>query len=446
MGYFRHLLRGTLVMMVLVLGLGLAPGARAQEPQETLGLKEAIEVALKLHPSLKEFQEKMLAAQHAIGVSRAAYFPQASFRSDYFYGNAFARSARGEPSITAPGAVSTAIAPQVSNFYIYRFSVNQLLYDFGKTPGLVAESRASFRQAREDYSGTRQQVVLDARTAYFGLLAAQRAMKVQEETVRHYQDLVKQAQGFYQVGLKAKIDVTKAEANLYDAEAGLIRAKNAVDLARVTLMTAMGLKTFPYSKVEDVLEVTYEIPPLSDLKVQALRQRPDLLKNRYQLDYNQAALKVAQAGYFPTLTSTAAYGWQGTDYPLDDNWWVGAGVTFPLFEGLATTYSVRQAKANIRATEANTEVLRQNIVKEVEQAYLDLVAARELIRATGKAREAAQENWRLAQGRYKAGIGTIIEVTDAQVQFSQADLKFVQALYDYRVNEAKLDKAIGRTF
>ncbi len=445
MGYFRHLLRGTLVM--LVLGLGLPPaGLRAQEAQRSLGLKEAIDIALKQHPSVKEYQEKVVAAQHAIGVSRAAYFPQANFLSDYFYGNAFARTARGAPSITGPSAVSTAIAPQVSNFYIYRFSVNQLLYDFGKTPGLVAESRAGYRQAREDYSGTRQQVVLDARTAYFGLLARQRALKVQEDTVKQNQDLVKQAQGFYQVGLKAKIDVTKAEANLYDAEAGLIRAKNAVDLARVTLMTALGLKTFPYSKVEDVLEVTYEIPPLSDLKVQALRQRPDLLKNRYQQDYNQAALKVAQSGYFPTFTSTAAYGWQGNDYPLDDNWWVGAGVTIPLFEGLATTYSVRQAKANIRSTEASTEVLRQNITKEVEQAYLDLVAARELIRATAKAREAAQENWRLAQGRYKAGIGTIIEVTDAQVQFSQADLKFVQALYDYRVNEAKLDKAIGRTF
>jgi outer membrane protein len=440
-----------LTIFFLLMGLmALVPphAVGAAEGQKSLNLKEAIGIALKMHPSVKQFQETVTAAQAGIGVSRAALLPQVNFQSDYFYGNAFARSARGTAEITAPGAVSQSIGitPQTSNFYIHRFAVNQLLYDFGKTPNLVAGSRASFNQAREDYSNTRQQVVLDARTAYFGLLAAQRALKVQEDTVIQNQDLVKQAQGFYQVGLKAKIDVTKAEANLYDAEAGLIKAKNAVDLARVTLMNALGLKAFPYTKVEDVLEVTYEVPSLSELKAQAMQQRPDLLKNRYQQDFNQAALKVAQAGYYPAFTSTAAYGWQGADYPLPSNWWVGAGVTFPLFEGWSTTYNVQQAKANIRSTEANAEVVRQNIVKEVEQAYLDLIASRELIRATAKAREAAQENWRLAQGRYKAGVGTIIEVTDAQVQFSQADLKFVQALYDYRVFEARLDKAVGRAF
>ena len=99
-------------------------------------------------------------------------------------------------------------------------------------------------------------MVLDLRTAYFGYLAARRAMKVQEETVRQNQELMKQAQGFYQVGLKAKIDVTKAEANLYQAEANLIQAKNNVELARVTLMNALGIKTWPYKDVEDVLEVT----------------------------------------------------------------------------------------------------------------------------------------------------------------------------------------------
>ena len=127
-------------------------------------------------------------------------------------------------------------------------------------------------------------------------------------------------------------------------------------------------------------------------------------------------------------------------------WYVGAAMTFPLFEGLSTAYSVSQNKAQLRATLENYEVLRQNVTKEVEQAYLDVKSGWELIRATKKALEAARENLRLAWGRYQAGVGTIIEVTDAQVQFSQADLKFVQALYDYRVFEAKLDKAIGKPY
>jgi outer membrane protein len=439
------------LMAIFLLGVITLAGpatAGAGEAERDLGLKEALGLALKQHPAIKQSQETMQSAQYQIGVARGALLPQVRLEADYFYGNAFSRFATGTPTFGVPGQVSSLMSTtqEALNFYIYRFSMNQLIYDFGKTTGLLSESRSTYKQSREDYQNTRQQVVLDARTAYFGLLAAQRARKVQEETVRQNQDLVKQAQGFYNVGLKAKIDVTKAEANLYDAEAGLITAKNAVDLARVTLMNALGLKTWPYRKVEDVLEVTYEVPPLSELKAKAMEQRPDLMKNRYQQEFNQTAVKVAKAGYFPALTSTAAYGWQGLDYPLPSNWWIGATLTFPLFEGLSTTYNVSSAKAQLRSSEANAEVLRQNIIKDVEQAYLDLVASRELIRATAKAREAAQENWRLAQGRYKAGVGTIIEVTDAQVQFSQADLKFVQALYNYRVFEARLDKAIGRPF
>ena len=98
--------------------------------------------------------------------------------------------------------------------------------------------------------------------------------------MRQNQELPKQAQGFYQVGLKAKIDVTKAEANLYEAEANLIKAKNDVDLARVTLMTALGLKTWPFTEVEDVLEVKAQPRSLEELKAQAQQRRPEILKNR----------------------------------------------------------------------------------------------------------------------------------------------------------------------
>ncbi len=444
-----------LAALLLVAALvPLAPAwARGEEGGGNLSLKEAIDIALKEHPSVKQFRENVAASRDAIGVAKAAYFPQVSFGWNYFYGNAFSSTARSAVrSATLPAAVASSLTatpvlnPEATNFYIYRFSANQLLYDFGKTPNTVAESRATFKGTEQDYFGTRQQVVLDLRTAYFGYLAARRAMKVQEETVRQNQELTKQAQGFYQVGLKAKIDVTKAEANLYQAEANLIQAKNNVELARVTLMNALGIKTWPYKDVEDVLEVTPQPRPLEELLRTATDRRPDLLKNRFQQDFNLAAVKVAQAGYYPQITSTAAYGWQGLDYPLPSNWWIGAAVNFPLFEGLATKYSVSQSKAQLRASLENYEVLRQNATKEVNQSYLNVKSGWELIRATKKALEAARENLRLAWGRYQAGVGTIIEVTDAQVQFSQADLNFVQALYNYRVFEAQLDKAIGKPY
>lgn len=448
---------GVLALILLTLLLaGVPDRAAGDEAGGNLSLDQAISDALKEHPSVKQFRENMAASREAIGVARANYFPQANFVAQYSYGNSFSGSGSRFSSIGSSGGSTgglsgAATIPSVAetHFYSYQFQANQLLYDFGKTPGTVGQSRATFKGSEQDYFGTRQQVVLDLRTAYFGYLAARRAMKVQEETVRQNQELTKQAQGFYQVGLRAKIDVTKAEANLYQAEANLIRAKNEVELARVTLMNALGIKTWPYKDVEDVLEVTPHLRPLEELLAQATERRPELQKNRSQQEFSQAAIKVARAGYFPTFSSNAAYGWQTIDQPFSNqpsNWFVGASMNLPLFNGLLTQYSVSKSKAQLRANVQNYEVLRQNTTKEVTQAHLNVKSGWELIRATKKALEAARENLRLAWGRYQAGVSTIIEVTDAQVQFSQADLNFVQALYNYRVFEAQLDRAIGKPF
>jgi len=432
------------VCVVFLLLAGLAAAA----PQGRLTEKEAIELALKQHPAIKESQERRAAAKAQIGVSRSGYFPQASFTGNYYYGDAFAGSGRGATSQAFPSGVTGAISgrPKPRDFYIYRFNFTQLIYDFGKTAGAVAGSRAGYQQAGEDLAGVRQRVVLEVRTAFYGYLAAGRAVRVEEENVRNNREILRQAQGFYRVGTRAKIDVTKAEANLYDAETTLLRAKNLVDLARVSLLTAMGLKSWPFAAVEDVLEAPPKTLTLADLKEQALKQRPEVLRNRYQQEGDRAAIRVARSGYFPTFSGTAAYGWQGDGYPLLSDWWVGVGVNFPLFEGLKTKFSVDQARAQLRATLAGAEVLAQDVAKEVEQNFLDVQTAREVIRASAKAKEAAQENLRLAQGRYQAGVGSIIEVTDALVQFARADLKYVQALYDYRISEARLDKAVGRTY
>jgi len=446
-----NLKKWQVVFILLGALLVLQPGAAsAEEGGGRLTLKQAMEIALKEHPSLKETKEKVFAAKYQIGASRAAYLPQVTYTHNLYWGNSFpstsgASAISGVPGLGGYGAKTT-------DYYVNRVSLTQLIFDFGKTTGQIDQSRSTFRQTQEDYAGNRQKVVLDARTAYFGYLAGLRAVKVTEETVRQNRELVKQAQGFYEVGLKAKIDVTKAEANLYDAEASLIRVKNAAALAQVTLMNALGLKTWPYQGLEDVMEVTPQPQSLAELKAQALSRRPEINKNRYQQEYNQAALQVAKSGWFPTLSSLAAYGWSGANSPFgaeameNRSWWVGAGLTVPLFDGLLAYHNVRTANANIRSTLASSEVLSQDVSKEVEQAYLDVTAAWELIRATKKALEAARENYRLAQGRYQVGVGSIIEVTDAQVQYFQADLKFVQALYDYRVSEAKLDKAIGKPF
>ncbi|MFZ2089075.1 MAG: TolC family protein [Desulfobaccales bacterium] len=456
---------GKLFLLILLVGSSaLAGAALAQEAGGRLTLKEGITIALKQNPSVTEFKERTNVAKEQIGVSRGALLPQVGFSGTAFYGNAFTtNSAQGQGQVasvlpsatsspnTSPGGASSLISipfakNEITTFEVYRFSANQLLFDFGKTPSQVAASKANYKKTTEDYANTRQQVVLNVRNAYFAYLASRRAIKVAEENVRQNQELLKQANAFYNVGVRARVDVTFAESNLANADTELIRARNLAEISKVDLMTALGLKTWPFKDVEDTLEVTPKPLSLEELKAQGLRQRPELKRTFYQQQEDQANITGARANFLPSVQGFAARGFEGSRHELEDQWWIGAGVNVPLFEGLSNVHTLRQARAQLRSTQANTESVTLTVLKEVENGYQNLKSAWEVIKSRIKAREAAAENLRLAAGRYREGVGSIIEVTDAQVRFAQADLDQVRALFDYRVAEARLDKAVGTAF
>jgi outer membrane protein len=428
------------------LGLTLSvPGlAQKEVAGQQLTLPEAIDVALHNHPAIKEYKERSSSAEAQIGISRANLLPQVSSTSSYYYGNSVPSSSLNIPSGFGPLGIGQG---NVSDFTVHSFQVNQLLYDFGKTLGQIGRSKALYDVSKMDLANIRQQVALDVKTAFFGYLAAERAVIVSEDNLRLNEDLVRQAQGFYQVGAKAKIDVTTAAANLYSAQSDLITARNNLQIARVTLMTAMGLKSWPYEGLSYKLDTRPKLVNLSDAKEQALEDRPEYQKSRFQQQADQQAVRTARAGFFPKVYSQGLQNTQGKPYgDMRGTWSVSLNASVPIFEGLANKYSVQQAKANLRATQSNAEVLRQDINKQVEQSYLNVRAAAEKTRATEKGKEAAQENWDLAQGRYKAGVGSIIEVTDAQVKFFNAELTYIRSVYDLKVSEAQLEKAVGNPY
>jgi outer membrane protein len=439
--------RGYIFLVLLTLGaLGLPfPGlAQTDLSGKKLTLNEAIEVSLHNHPAITEYKERSSSAKAQIGISRANLLPQISNTSSYFYGNSVPSSSLNIPS--GIGQFSSS-AGTVGDFVVHSVQVNQLLYDFGKTLGQVGQSQARYDVSRMDLSNLRQQVALDAKTAFFGYLAAERAVKVSEENLHLNEDLVRQAQGFYQVGTRARIDVTTAEANLYTAQSDLITARNNFQLAQVTLMTALGFKSWPYDGLTYQSDTRSNLMNLSEAKEKALTERPDYLKNKFQQEADQQAIRTARAGYFPTLYSQGLQNTQGKPYgDIRGTWSLSVNAKVPIFEGLVTKYSVQQAKANLRATQANAQVLSQDINKQVEQSYLNVRAAAEKTRATTKGKEAAKENWDLAQGRYKAGVGSIIEVTDAQVKFFNAELSYIRSIYDLKVAEAQLEKAVGKAY
>ncbi|MDL1980083.1 MAG: TolC family protein [Deltaproteobacteria bacterium] len=397
--------------------------------KEELTIEQAIKVALKNNPSIRVANEACIAGRARIGQTESAYYPQIDFQSRY------SRSWQEAGQSLA------------RNNYGNTLQLNQLIFDFYKTPSLVGSTRENYESLKESCQNTRQTVALNTKAAYYSYLAAQREVKLNEETVRQREELVHHAKEYFRTGLKPRIDVTRTEANLYDAKLSFIRAQNGLQIAKINLVNALGIEKLPWNMLRDILEIKKPvIMNLADAKRMATKQRPDLLQNEALERERKFSLKATKADYLPRLSGNANYGWSSTDFPLQEEWTVGMQLTFPLFTGFKKREKIKEDEAKLRQVKASGDVIIQNILAEVEQAYRDMNTASEQIVAARKGRHASTENLELATKRYQQGLNHIIEVTDAQVQYLTAETKYINSLYDYKIAEAMLEKAIGKSY
>jgi outer membrane protein TolC len=372
-----------------------------------------------------------------VGQAKSNYYPQINWTSSYERIN----SASGSSS----GSTSGFFGRTNEDFdhYSTGFTLSQTLYDFGKTPTQVKIQNLVLDSSRSDLRNTTEQIILAVKQAYYGVVQTKYNVLVAEDTVKQTQQQLEQAKGFYEVGTKPKFDVTQAEVNLSSAKLNLIRNENAFKIAKVTLNNVMGIPDAPeYTLDETMTFVKYEIT-LEDALSKAYQNRPDLQSIVLKRQAAERSIDLAKTGYYPVLNGNAGYTWSGEEFPLDHGWNIGATVSFPLFSGFLTKYQVEEAKANLNVIKANEELLKQTIFLEVQEAYLTLRSAEDAI-PTAKLRvEQAQENLEIANGRYAAGVGNPLEVTDAEVGLANARTSYIQALYVDKVAQASLEKAMG---
>jgi outer membrane protein TolC len=222
----------------------------------------------------------------------------------------------------------------------------------------------------------------------------------------------------------------------------LIQSQNAVALARVSLNTAMGIAINSPTEVKDILAYEPYSVDRDMLVTDALRHRPEYLGVKAQADANEATVRQRFRSFFPNVVASGTYGSSRAD--MNEIYNYGVQLTWSIFDGGNMIAQYKEAKANLDAIQARVRDTELTIWQDVQQAYLNLIAAEQQIGAAQKAVDSAQENFRLSQGRFDAGVGTIIELTDAQLALTQASNTEAQALADYRIALAQLDRAAGR--
>jgi outer membrane protein len=420
-------------LFLLVAIMGAQPGIAQAVAADTLTIHQAVQIGLDNHPSLRTAAANLRAASAGHKQAMSGYLPTVSF-------TASATHTEGvfvfNPTIPSRN--------QIYSSYSGGLSAQQVLFDFGKTIGKVGASTDLLDAAHADFTSARELVKVNVQIAYFGLLASQRVALVDADAVAQAEKHLTQAKAFYAVGRRPQFDVTKAELDLANANVNLIRATNQMQVARVQLENAMGNHPpQPYGVVEPP-EWEPAAATMDTARAAALKYRPELQAGRARVEANRALARATWSQHLPTLSAAGNWNWNNFEpAPLYPRWSATLQVSVPVFQGFSIDAQVEQADAAADAAQANLDAQSQSVLLEVEQAFLAFKESQERRVATTKLVEQAEQNLTLANKQYAAGVGTPLEVTDAQVSRANAQITNIQARYDYITSVVKLQRAMG---
>lgn len=423
-----HLKRIILVIFFLFLS-GESLGATDNiAPGDVLNLQRCLEIALKNQPSIIAAASIVEQAESKIGQARAGYYPQLSWQSGY--------------SRIGPPSSSLRNAPY--NSYSSSLELSQTLFDFGKTSVAVDIQSLNKQSADADAEDVTDSVILNTKEAYYAFVKARMSGSVAEETVSQFQKHFEIAQTFFETGKSSKIDVTSAEVNLSNARIQLISSQNALRVARAALNKAMGITTAVEYNVREEFQKEEAPISLETALAEAYESRADIRSTSLKKNALEKNIELQKKNYLPVLAGSAGYGYAGDDSSINSSYSAGLALHIPVFTGFSTKYAVAEARANLDVVFANEELLRQAIHLEVQTTWLNRHEAFERIAAGKVTVRQAEETLKLAEGRYATGVGGSIEITDAMIKLNNAKLNYINALSDFSIAQARLEKAIGK--
>jgi outer membrane protein len=400
-----------------------------------LSVDDAVAIALETQPSIQARLGDYAAAAFRVDQAFAPLLPQIT-------GSWTAARTQSVSGQTSSGSALAQTLTTWGTSTVARVSLSQILFDFGKSYASTEVARRLAEVALEDTELQRQLVTQTVKESFTNINFAVRLIRVNQQALQRAELNLRSARGFFEVGTRPKSDVTRAEVDVANARVDVIRARNAERLARVALATAMGLPATTPLEIQDNL--IYQPVTLDSARLleEALRQRPESRQAKLQADAADSRVRRAFRDFFPDITGGGFYGAARPD--MNEIWELNLALNWSLFDGGNRIARYREAKANVDAALARVKSAELDISREVEQAQNNVVEADERIQAAQVAVASAQENFRLAQGRFDAGVGTILELTDAQLALTQAQNTEAQALADYRIALARLDRATGR--
>lgn len=406
-----------------------APGARL------VSIKDAEQLALKNNPQISVAQLAALASQQVVREQRSALWPTA-------VANLTGVDSQSNSRITA-GALNNPIIYQRA---AAGAMVTQLITDFGRTTNLTSSANFNAKAQSENSVATQQQIRLAADQAFYNALQAHSVTQVAQQTLNARQAVADQIQALFDSKLKSQLDLSFAKVNLAQAQLLLLDAQNNENASMAALSAVLGFPDLQnFQLVEDTTPLTQPPANVDDLLSQAFAQRPDLMALGFEYQSAQKFQTAERDLLLPDIRAMGAIGDTPVRNPALTNWYgaVGVNIDIPVFNGFL--YSARSREATLRSQAANESVrdLRDRIARDVRTSWLNAGNAYSRLDVAKQLLDESNLALDLAQTRYKLGLSSIVELSQAQLQQTQAEIGNAQASYDYRLALAVLRFEIG---
>jgi outer membrane protein TolC len=329
-------------------------------------------------------------------------------------------------------------------------TIQQPIFMWGKLYNNYRQVKLSLEAARQELESVKQQVALDVTMSFYDVLLMEKLLEVAEMALDQVQAHVDTAQNLVDAGAATNFDLLRAKVQLANIRSQLIRARNGLELTKDSLKNTIGMDLYSQVNVQgDLVYQPVELD-LDHLIERAMSERPEIKQLQFQEQVGKKFVSLAKAGNKPSLVFVGGYNWESYADGLGDvfqsdewtsTWNLTLALELPIFDGLATRARVKQARSGLRQIQIGMEQLTDGIGLEVRAAFLGLQESKELLKAQEETVQQAEESLRIANLRYRNGMITNVELMDSELAFTQAQTNQFNALHDYAIAIAKLEKA-----